>query len=430
MTLDCLCLVRVFKETPQFHVKCHGELHFTQTRRQTQVSNVPSTQGASCDSLFSNSEQLWQTEPAWRRASYTDHRSPHPPFNRTSSGRGGETSDTPLARAPHATEPNTPTAEASPEWWRSVPRADLSYGPAHEHDMGTASNPGAVLSDRPPTEHPSLSMRDLIGRQHYPQPPSHIVPHEPSTRRLIEAYQSTQPSEVGGIMAVDVDVFETSEVPFSNHAAALFASRAPPSTLESASHRHSDAIDLNRINESSYFPWASRFEEDFAVSAPRRRANAGVRRHHASPELERSNTARRPIAAELPTPSAPVSRILDIEQFHPGPFRATLERFERQDRQDQQMMMERRAEIDRLRSRLFELQSQERPVPSSRAPTLPPLRFDPELLVPGVPRRQPSPIPPANIETTSVRCPYIMPQTHANPSVAFPCRSGSRSSST
>jgi hypothetical protein len=414
LTLDCLCLVRVFKETPQFHVKYHGGLHFTRTRRQSQVSNVPSTQGAPCDSLSSNSEQFWQIEPAWRRASYTDHRSPHPPFNRTSSGRGGGTINTPLARAPHATEPNTLTAEATPGWWRSVPRADLSYGPVREH-MGTASNPGG---DRPPTEHPSLSMRDFIGRQHHPQPPSHIAPHELSTRRPSEVYQSTQPPEVGSMMAVDVDVFrldESSEVPFSNHAAALFASRAPPSTIESASHRHSDAIDLNRINESSYFPWASRFEEDFAASAPRRRANAGVRRLHASPELERSNTTRRPTATELPTASAPISRILDIEEFQPGPFRATLERFERQDRQDQQMMMERRAEIDRLRSRLFELQSQERPVPSSRVPTLAPLRFDPELLVPGVPHRQPSPTPPANIETASVRCLYTMPQTHLIP---------------
>jgi hypothetical protein len=398
LTLDCLCLRRVFEETPPFHVRYRGGVHFTQTTRHSQVSNVPSPQGAPCDSSSSDSEQLWQMETLWHRPSYTDYRPPHPPSNRTSSGRGGGTNDTPLARASHATEPNTLTAEARPGWWRGIPRADPNYGPVHEHDTGTTSNSGAILSDRPPTEHPS-TIRDFIGRQHHPQQPSHIAPHEPSTRRSSEIYQSAQPQEVGRIIAVDADVFrpdDSSEVPYSDHAAALFASRAPPSTLEST-HRRPDTIGLDRINESSYFPWASRFEEDLALSAPRWHANTGERRRLTSPELERSNTIRRPTAAEPPTASAPASRVFDIEEFHHGPFRATLER--RQELQDQQMM-ERRAEIDRLRSRLYELQSQERPVPSSRAPTLPPLRLDPELFVSGPPHRQPSPAPP---ETTSVR---------------------------
>ena len=66
------------------------------------------------------------------------------------------------------------------------------------------------------------------------------------------------------------------------------------------------------------------------------------------------------------------------------------------------MMIERQAEIDRLRSRLDELQSQERPTPSTRAPTLPPLRFDAEFLVSET-HRMPSPTPSAGIETSSVR---------------------------
>jgi hypothetical protein len=293
--------------------------------------------------------------------------------------------------------------------------------------MGTTPNSSAILNDRPLTGHPSLPMRDFIGRQHHPQPPPHIASHEPSTRRSSEVYQST---EVGVVMTVDTDMFrpdESSEIPFSNQTAALLTSHAPPSTQESASHRRPDAIGPDRINESSYFHWPSRFEEDFALSTSRRRANAAERRHRASPGLERSNTIRR--STDPPTASAPASRILDIEEFQHGPFRATLERLERQEQQDQQMMMERRAEIDRLRSRLFELQSQERSVPSSRAPTLPPLRFDPELVVPGAPHRQPSPAPPPSIGTASVRCCYIILQTHTDPSAVSPCRSGSRSPS-
>jgi len=212
-------------------------------------------------------------------------------------------------------------------------------------------------------------------------------------------------------MAIDADVFrpdESSQVPFSSHAADLFASRAPPSTLESQPHRRSDAISLDRLGDPpSYY----RLEENFAFPAPRRRANAGERRYRAFPEPERSNTIRRS-AVEPPTDSAPPPRTLDIEEFQHGPFRATLERLERQERQDQQMMMERQAEIDRLRSRLDELESPGRPVPSSRAPTLPPLRFDAELSVPEVLHRlpSPSPTPPTNIETASVRCSYVIPK--------------------
>lgn len=283
--------------------------------------------------------------------------------------------------------------------------------------MGSTSNSSASFSDGPPIDHPSISMRDFMWPQH-PQPHSHTASHDLSTRRPSEAYQSVQPPEVGGVMAIDADVFrsdESSEVPFSSHAAVLFASRAPSSTLESTSHRRPDAVGFDRVNES-YHPWTSRFEEDLALSASRRRANAGQRRHRASPEPEHSNTTRRPAAAEPFTTSSGPSRVLDIEEFDHGPFRATLERLERQGRQgrqgrqDQQMMMEQQAEIDRLRSQLDELRSQGRLLnPSSHAPTLPPLRLDPELFAPEFPHRQSSPTPPANIETPSVRCSNIVP---------------------
>ena len=275
--------------------------------------------------------------------------------------------------------------------------------------MGNTSNSSAILSDGPPIDHPSISMRDFMWPQH-PQPPSHIASHDLSIRRPPAAYQSVQPPEVGGMTAIGADVFrpdESSEVPFSSHAAALFTSRTPSSIHDSTSHRRLDAIGLD--HEVSYNPWTSRFEEDLVLSASRGRPIAGQRRHRASPEPERSNTTRRPVATEPFTTSTGPSRVLDIEEFEHGPFRATLERLERHVRQDQQMMMERQAEMDRLRSRLDELQSEERLVPSSRAPTLPPLRLDPELFAPEFPHRRSSPTPPANIETPSVRCSSIIP---------------------
>ncbi len=254
-------------------------------------------------------------------------------------------------------------------------------------------------------------MRDVVSR-HLTQPPSRIPPHDQSTRRSSsEVYQSVQPPEVG-IMAPDTEAFrsdESSEVPFSSHAAALFASRATSSVPEITSQRRPDTVGFDRITESSYYPWASRFERDLTFSAPRRHPDTEERRHRNSPEPERPSTNRRFAVAEHLASTAPAPRSLDIEEFQHGPFRATLERVERRERQDQQVMMERQAEIDRLRSRLNELQSQERPTPSSRAPTLPPLRFDTEFVVSEA-HRMPSPIPSANIETSTVRCSYVILQ--------------------
>ena len=319
--------------------------------------------------------------------------------------------DTPTTRASHATEHNTLTLEVGPGWWRSVPRAELGYGPVHERNTSSVPNPSVSLTGgRQPTERPALSMRDLVSRR-LPQPPSRIPHHDQSTRRPSEVYQSVQPPEVGGMMTVDADVFrsdESSEVPFSSHAAALFASRATSST-EITSQRRPDTVGIDHINESSYCPWASRLERGLALSAPRRHAGIEERRHRNSPEPERSSTARRFAVAEHLASSAAAPRSLDIEEFHPGPFRATLERLERQERQDQQMR-ERQAEIDRLRSRLDELQSQGRPAPPTRAPTLPPLRFDAEFLV-SEGHRMPSPTPSASVETPSVRCSYIILQS-------------------
>jgi len=293
-----------------------------------------------------------------------------------------------------------------PGWWRSVPRAEPSYAAVHEREMSSVSNPSVgFFGDRPPAS------------RHLPQTPSRIPPHDQSTRRSSEVYQSVQPPEVGGSMAPDTEVFrsdESSEVPFSSQAAAFFASRATSSAPEIASHRRPDTIGFDRLTESSYYPWASRFERDLTFSAARRHADAEERRHRNPPEPERLTTTRRFAVAEHPAPSAPASRPLDIEEFQHGPFRATLERLERIERQDQQIMIERQAEIDRLRSRLDELQSQERPTPSTRAPTLPPLRFDPEFVVPEA-HRIPSPIPSTNIETSSVRCSYVILQAILTP---------------
>ena len=349
----------------------------------------------------------------WRRlSSYTEY-PPHPPSNRTSI-RGTGVNDTPPTRVSHATEHNTLTLEVGPGWWRSVPRAELGYGPVHERDTNSVPNTSVSrIGDRQPTERPTVSMRDLVNRR-LPQPPSRIPLHDQSTRRSSEVYQSVQPPEAGGMMAVDADVFrsdESSEVPFSSHAAALFASRAT-SSAEITSQRRPDTVAIDRINDSSYYPWASRSERDFAFSAPRRHADIEERRHRNCPEPERMSTTRRFAVAEHLASSAAAPRSLDIEEFHHGPFRATLERVERQERQDQQilrerqdqqMMRERQAEIDRLRSRLDELQSQERPAPPTRAPTLPPLRFDAEFLV-SEGHRMPSPTPSASVETPSVRC--------------------------
>jgi hypothetical protein len=324
-------------------------------------------------------------------------------------------------RESHATEHNTPTLEVGPGWWRGVPRAEPNYGAVHEHDTSSVPNASAGLfGDRPPTERPPVFMRDFVSR-HLPQTPSRIPPHDQSARRSSEIYQPVQPPEVRGIMAPDTEVFssdESSEVPFSSHAAALIASRATSSVSEITSQRRPDTTGFERIPEASYYPWTSRFERDFTFSAPRRNADAEERRHRNSPELERSSATRR-FAVEHLASSAPAPRSLDIEEFQHGPFRATLERLERQERQDQQMMMERQAEIDRLRSRLDELQSRERPTPTTRAPTLPPLRFDTEYLVSEA-HRMPSPTPSAGIET-SVRCSYVITQNHTDRSVVFPC---------
>ena len=347
----------------------------------------------------------------WRRpTSYTDYHQPHALSTRTSSGRGGGANDTLATRESHATEHNTLTLEVGPGWWRSVPRAEPSYGAVHERDTSSVPNASVGLfSDRPPTERPPVSMRGFVGR-HIPQTPSRIPPHDQTARRSSEIYQFVQPPEVG-IMAPDAEVFspdESSEVPFSSHAAALIASRATSSASEITSQRRPDTVGFERITES-YYPWTSRFERGITFSAPRRNADAEERRHRSSPEPERSSSTRRFAVAEHLASSAPAPRSLDIEEFQHGPFRATLERLERQERQDQQMMMERQAEIVRLRSRLDELQSQERPAPSTRAPTLPPLRLDTEFLVSEA-HRMPSPTPSAGIEASSVRSFYVILQ--------------------
>jgi hypothetical protein len=53
-------------------------------------------------------------------------------------------------------------------------------------------------------------MQDLVNRR-LPQPPSRIPPHDQSTRRSPEVYQSVQLPEAGGMMAVDADVFRSDD---------------------------------------------------------------------------------------------------------------------------------------------------------------------------------------------------------------------------
>jgi hypothetical protein len=99
-----------------------------------------------------------------------------------------------------------------------------------------------------------------------------------------------------------------------------------------------------------------------------------------------------------------------LEEY--GLFRATLERLKIREMQDHQIVMERQAEIDRLRSRLDELQSLERSSVSSRVPTLPPLRFDREPLVSETPHTMPSSTPLMNIDShVSHHIPVLLPRT-------------------
>ena len=281
-------------------------------------------------------------------------------------------------------------------WLRSLARAELN----HERDTSSAPIANSSFSDRPSAERSSASIRGFIDRRPHLQPPSRI-PLDPGTRRPSEVYRPVQPMDVTNEMTVDTDSIrpdESSEVPFSSHAAALFASRGTPSTVVES--RRPDFVDLDRMATLPIYPRGSRVEGEFAISAPRRRTDAGGRRHRTSPEPERLGTTRRFATTEPPASFVPGSRPLDIEEFQHGPFRATLERLERRELQEHQIIMERQAEIDRLRSRLDELQSLERSSTSSRMPTLPPLRFDREPLVSEVPHRMPSSTPPTNMDSS------------------------------
>jgi hypothetical protein len=283
-------------------------------------------------------------------------------------------------------------------WLRSLARAELN----HERDTSSTPTASSSFNDRPSAERSSASIRGFIDRRPHHQPPSRI-PLDPGTRRPSEVYRPMQPMEVTSDITVDTDPIrpdESSEVPFSSHAAALFASRGTSSTVESTSLRRPDFADLDRITTLPIYPRGSRVEGDFAFSAPRRRADVGARRHRPSPEPERLGATRRFTPTEPPASFVPGSRPLDIEEFQHGPFRATLERLERRELQEHRVIMERQAEIDRLRSRLDELQSLERSSASSRMPTLPPLRFDREPLVSEAPHRMPSSTPPTNIDSS------------------------------
>ncbi|KAI9441384.1 hypothetical protein H4582DRAFT_1379110 [Lactarius indigo] len=350
-----------------------------------------------------------QPDPVWRRlSSFTDYHPSHFQPTRTSSGHGDGTNNTPLTRATHSTESSstgTSSQDGGMGWLRSLARAELNHGLVHERDTSSASITSSSFSDRPSAERSSASIRGFIDRRPHLQPPSRI-PLDSSTRRPSEAYRPVQAMDVTNDMTVDTDPLrpdESSDVPFSSHAAALFASRGTSSTVEPTSLRRPDFVDIDRMTALPIYPRASRVEGDFAISASRRRANVGERRHRTSPDPERLGTIRRFTTTEPPASFTPGSRPLDIEEFQHGPFRATLERLERRELQEHQIIMERQAEIDRLRSRLDELQSLDRPSASSRTPTLPPLRFDREPLVSEAPHRIPSSTPPTNIDSSPFR---------------------------
>jgi hypothetical protein len=283
-------------------------------------------------------------------------------------------------------------------WLRSLARAELNHGLVHERDTSSTPIAGSSFSDRPSAERSSASIRGFIERRPHLQPPSRI-PLDPGTRRPSEVYRAVQPMEVTNDTTVDSDSprpDESPEVPFSSHAAALFASRGTSSTSGSTSLRRPDFVDLDHMTTLPVYPRGNRVEGDFTS---RRRAHVGERRHRTPPEPERLGTIRRFTTTEPPASFVPGSRPLDIEEFQHGPFRATLERLERRELQEHQIIMERQAEIDRLRSRLDELQSLERSSASSRVPTLPPLRFDREPLVPEAPHRVPSSTPLTSLDS-------------------------------
>lgn len=272
-------------------------------------------------------------------------------------------------------------------WLRSLARAELSHGLVHERDTSSTPIAGSSFGDRPSAERSSASIRGYIDRRPHLQTSSRI-PLDSGTRRPSEVYRAVHSMEVTNDTTVDTDSprpDESSEVPFSSHAAALFASRGTSSNVESSSQRRPDLDDLDRMTNLPIYP--------------RRRANVGERRHRTSPEPERLGTLRRFTPTEPSSSFVPGSRPLDIEEFQHGPFRATLERLERREMQEHQIIMERQAEIDRLRSRLDELQSLERSSTSSRVPTLPPLRFDREPFVSETPHRMPSSTAITNIDS-------------------------------
>ena len=286
-------------------------------------------------------------------------------------------------------------------WLRSLARAELNHGLVHERDTSSTPIAGSSFSDRPSAERSSASIRGFIDRRPHLQASSRI-PLDPGTRRPSEVYRAVHSMEVTNDTTVDADSprpDESSEVPFSSHAAALFASRGTSSNVESSSLRRPDLDDLDRMTNLPIYPRGSRVEADFAIPPSRRRTNVGERRHRTSPEPERLGTLRRFTPTEPPPSFVPGSRPLDIEEFQHGPFRATLERLERREMQEHQIIMERQAEIDRLRSRLDELQSLERSSTSSRVPTLPPLRFDREPFVSETPHRMPSSTTIPNVDS-------------------------------
>ncbi|KAI0056351.1 hypothetical protein BV25DRAFT_1629300 [Artomyces pyxidatus] len=186
---------------------------------------------------------------------------------------------------------------------------------------------------------------------------------------------------------------ESDEVPFSTQAAAIFASRSTSPSSDHLAHHSAGGRqvpipapppDSHTSRSPSPFPWASlrSLTPPPIPSSDMVRRRASMRSAMNAPTLfassppppsDRQDSQRRAItaASSTNTRDQPQSaRSINVNAYHDGPFRASIERL---------------VEIDRLRNRIRDLESidsyDDAMDPTlSRPPSLPPLTFDHEPL--------------------------------------------------
>ncbi|TFY55903.1 hypothetical protein EVG20_g9146 [Dentipellis fragilis] len=244
-----------------------------------------------------------------------------------------------------------------------------------------------------------LSSRDV---RRPPSPRAHLRPsaaerRPPRNNRISSEYAYPfSPAYTGMHSRADSDNLPfADDVPFSSQAAALFAARSTSPSLPDGVNMPSDSRQPNHgvplrpsrspsppallssmrdISPSTSMPSARAHPPPPAMSEFRRRANLRSSMNLASifppsppmPAAERprpSEARRRPFAEppqESPSSSSPY-RNIDLNAYHEGPFRASLERW---------------MEMDRLRSRITHEPFSEEPPRRSRPPSLPPLQFE------------------------------------------------------